>query len=629
MFKNHIKKQIRKTGTYRALEIEKNNLEKQVQKLNTDNENLNDHIKALKDKVQEVNNEKKNLNDKLIANRHFKDLTGFLEESLVSPLLEIPFQEEDKRCFAIMENIAKYLMGLASEVENTTLVSIIMPVYNNVDVVKFAVDSVLGQTYRNIELIIVDDGSEDGSKELLSKLNDDRIVLLDNESYQGVSRTRNIALESASGKYIMYLDSDNIWDSRYVSTMVGAFSELPDAEALYSGQLLFKGDCKHPCAVRFGSFNRSLLINRNYIDLNAFCHKNHIYKRIGGFDESLNNYEDWDWIIRISESVEMYSVPVLLSHHYYNQTDNTITKDKSFDHDLATVREKHKESMQRNYNSALKSSNNITYKISIIIPSYESFDDIRECIDSILALQFNECLEIIVVDNASNQQTVEYLRRLKDENKIKFIQNDINYGFTYAVNQGIAISESNNDIIIMNNDAILTPGSIETMQKAAYELPNCGLIVPQQVLPGGTNSINTHVPYADPKYECDVNLSIWHSNITNVPLFHSGNVLELNFAPFFCVYIKREVLNSSVGLDPELGRHYRSDRIFCDYIRHLMNLKIYYVSDAIVYHKLQKSTEILREISDENSHFYMMLYKNQWDDELKAKLGYKTPLWDI
>jgi Zn-finger protein len=89
------------------------------------------------------------------------------------------------------------------------------------------------------------------------------------------------------------------------------------------------------------------------------------------------------------------------------------------------------------------------------------------------------------------------------------------------------------------------------------------------------------------------------------------------------------VLNSSVGLDPELGRHYRSDRIFCDYIRHLMNLKIYYVSDAIVYHKLQKSTEILREISDENSHFYMMLYKNQWDDELKAKLGYKTPLWDI
>lgn len=629
MLKNQIKKQIRKTGTYRVLEIEKKNLENQVEKLRTNNENLNDHINTLKDKVQKLNNENKKLNDKLISKRNFKDLSGFLGESLVSPLLQIPFREEDKRCFAIMENIAKHLMGLSSEVENTTLVSIIMPVYNSVDTVKFAVDSVLEQTYRNIELVIVDDGSEDGSKELLNKFNDDRIILLENENSQGVSRARNLALESANGKYIMYLDSDNIWDPRYISTMVGAFSELPDAEALYSGQLLFKNNCKNPYAVRFGNFNRSLLINKNYIDLNAFCHKNNIYKRIGVFDESLNYYVEWDWIIRISESAKMYSVPVLLSHHYYDQTDNILTNDKNWVHNINAVREKHKKRMQRTYNHALKSSNNLSYEISIIIPSYESLDDIRRCIDSILALQFNESLEIIVVDNASDQQIVDYLSQLKNENKIKFIQNNINYGFTYAVNQGIAISKFNNDIIIMNNDAILTPGCIEVMQKAAYELPQCGLIVPQQVLPGGTNSINTHVPYADPKYDCDVNLSIWHSNIINVPLFHSGNVLELSFAPFFCVYIKRDVLNSSVGLDPELGRHYRSDRIFCDYIRHVMNLKIYHVADAIVYHKLQKSTEFLREISDKNSNFDMMLQKNRWDEELKAKLGYNTPLWDI
>ena len=53
----------------------------------------------------------------------------------------------------------------------------------------------------------------------------------------------------------------------------------------------------------------------------------------------------------------------------------------------------------------------------------------------------------------------------------------------------------------------------------------------------------------------------------SVLLFHYGDVLELNFAPFFCVYIKREVINNSLGLDAELGRHYRSDRIFCNYIK--------------------------------------------------------------
>ena len=160
--------------------------------------------------------------------------------------------------------------------------------------------------------------------------------------------------------------------------------------------------------------------------------------------------------------------------------------------------------------------------------------------------------------------------------QIKLIKNDINYGFTYAVNQGIEIAETGNDIVIMNNDAMLTPGAIEAMQKAAYELPDCGIVVPQQVLPGDTKTINQHVPFAYPQYECDVNLSAAHANIINVPVFHSGRVVELSFAPFFCVYIKRDVLNNSVGLDAEYGRHYRSDRIFCNYIRHMMNLKIYY-----------------------------------------------------
>jgi len=530
------------------------------------------------------------------SNRRFKDFSGFLRESLLSPLLEIPFREEDKRCFGIMENIAKYLMGFAGDVESTTLVSVIMPVYNRVDTVKNAVDSVLGQTYQNFELIVIDDGSEDGSNELLKKFNDERIILLENESCQGVSKARNRGLESANGEYIMYLDSDNLWDPRYISTMVGAFTMLSDAEALYGGQLLFRGGNDHPFAVRFGSFNRSLLTNRNYIDLNAFCHKHALYKRIGGFDETLNRYVDWDLILRVSESAIMYSVPVLLSHYYYDQADNTLTKDENLVYyNLDILREKLEERLQKRFSSALKLPKDLSNGVSIVIPSYHSLDDIRECIDSILTLNLNEWLEIIVVDNASNHQTVDYLTELEGEDKIKLILNDVNYGFTYAVNQGITLAEPENDIIILNNDAILTPGSIEAMQKAAYELPQCGLICPQQVLYGGTKTINTHVPYANPKYDCDVNLSAFHSNVINVPLFHAGDVLELNFAPFFCVYIKRDVLNNSLGLDPELGRHYRSDRIFCDYIRHVMNLKIYYIPSAIVYHKLQKSTNVLKK----------------------------------
>ena len=87
--------------------------------------------------------------------------------------------------------------------------------------------------------------------------------------------------------------------------MVGAFFKLPDADAVYSGQLMFIEDQKHPFAVRFGSLNRSLLQNRNYIDLNAFCHTNDLYNSIGEFDESLGKLSDWDWIMRTSEDAQI------------------------------------------------------------------------------------------------------------------------------------------------------------------------------------------------------------------------------------------------------------------------------------------------------------------------------------
>ena len=120
-------------------------------------------------------------------------------------------------------------------------------------------------------------------------------------------------LQLPSGKYIAYLDSDNLWDSRYLAAMIGAFLELPDAEAIYSGQLLFKGEQKHPFAVRFGSFNRSLLTNRNYIDINALCHTKELYNRIGGFDETLIRLVDYD----LDHAHSRTSSNVLCSSHAF------------------------------------------------------------------------------------------------------------------------------------------------------------------------------------------------------------------------------------------------------------------------------------------------------------------------
>ena len=310
-----------------------------------------------------------------IQHRSFTDFSGYLANSVISPLVYAPFREQDKRCFATMENLTRYLTNLSLNVEDKYLVSVIMPVYNRIDTVKSAIDSVLEQSYKNIELIIVDDGSNDGTKELLENIDDPRIILQRNESRKGVSNARNRGLEVAKGKYIAYLDSDNVWDSRYVAAMVGAFINLPDAEVLYSGQLLFKGKNKHPFAVRFGSFNRSLLTNRNYIDLNALCHTKDINKRIGGFDESLIRLVDYDLIMRMSETAQIYSVPILLSHYYFDKAPNTITNIPGYEDYLDIVRDKRRDRLEYNNQKLdvidLKSDKAI-HKVSVIIPKLRS-----------------------------------------------------------------------------------------------------------------------------------------------------------------------------------------------------------------------------------------------------------------
>ena len=216
------------------------------------------------------------------------------------------------------------------------------------------------------------------------------------------------------------------------------------------------------------------------------------------------------------------------------------------------------------------------------------------------------------------------MKTLQYDSKFKIIFNDINFGFSYAVNQAIEIADKDSDILLLNNDAILTEGAIESMQEYAYSLPECGMVVPQQILPGGTPTINTHVPYAVPNFDCDTTPSDYQKNIVNMPIFHNGEVLQLNFSPFFCAYIRRDVFDKSNGIDARLGRHYRSDRIFCDFLTNVMNLKIYHVSRAKVYHKLQKSTSKLKK----NEKMYdIMFIKNEWEDELAKKLGYEQPPW--
>ena len=91
------------------------------------------------------------------------------------------------------------------------LVSIIMPSYNTGKFIKESINSVINQTYTNWELIIVDDCSKDNTDEIVNSINDNRIIYLKNEKNSGAAISRNKALKEAKGRWIAFLDSDDLW----------------------------------------------------------------------------------------------------------------------------------------------------------------------------------------------------------------------------------------------------------------------------------------------------------------------------------------------------------------------------------------------------------------------------------
>lgn len=533
---------------------------------NLEIDGLKKHIADKDSKIQNLNNNLTSKDNELKkVSFPYANFDEYLAESHVFPLVWSPFSDESKRCFAFMEEVARYLINKVEQSDRKPLISVIMPVYNRKDVVMKAIDSVLNQTYENFELVVVDDASTDGTGELLDQINHEKVKVIHHQQNKYASGARNTGVRESSGELIAYLDSDNLLDERYLAATVGAFLQLPDAGGLYSAQYRYETYDSQPFAVQFAALNKSLLHNHNFIDMNCFAHRREIFEEIGGFDETLKGADDWELILKVSNKFKVYSVPFLLSKCYVGVVENRVSD--LVPTDMGKI---------RSQNEVLPTkASNLDKKLTAIIPIFDSDENLDKCINRIESLNLSN-LNVVISNNTSID-----LSKYNSKENINVIQNRSRSGFANAVNEGLAFADFDSDILLLSKDALVTEGAIESLQRHAYSLPDCGLVVSTQVLPKGS-LIQKHVPYAHGDYWCDITPSKYRKNIINVPLFHNGEILELNLAPFFCTYVKRDILNAHGNLNVDLGKHYHSLRLFSEYVRHILNLKIYHVSEAIV-----------------------------------------------
>ena len=533
-----------------------NEFESKISALELKLKNYEEKIKIYQSKINELNVFIKNFEQKM----QYSNFDNFLANTYLFPVIEAPFNKEQEECFNVMENIEKYLLSNVSKIYEKPLVSVIMPIYNRSSTIERAINSVLNQSYKNLELILIDDGSTDETLSIVKNIKDERIKLIIHEENKGVSVARNTGLKNANGKYVAYLDSDNEWDSKYLEATVGGFIELPDADAVYSGQLIYDKFDSPIKFVRFGSYNKSLLHNNNYIDMNCFVHKLDIYKEIGGFNSELKRLVDWDFILRISNSFTIYSLPILLSKYYEHNADNRIS-------DTIQLDEYRQELLKRN-KIIPKKIFNLFKKVNIIVHYKTSLNSLKKCLQSIIDVCDFNYVTVYIIDIRNSNEIKIYIDSLNNDN-FKIIDD-------YSLNK----IDFEGDILLLSDNAILTEGSIELMQKSSYDLQDCGIVVTKQILQEGKSDIRKHVPYANPSRGGDITASYEYKNLINMPVFNNDKILELNYAPLFCNYIKRDIFNQFYE---QFG--FSNDyHLLLNYIQNILKLKIYYNPEINIYH---------------------------------------------
>lgn len=186
-------------------------------------------------------------------------------------------------------------------------VSVIMPTYNRADYLKKSVQSVLDQTFSKFEIIIINNYSTDNTLDVISAFNDNRIKVINFKNEGIIAKSRNQGIMQADGKYIAFLDDDDLWCPDKLELQVKYLGEHPEFDLVYSNALIIdehgtrKGLLKDSKDAKTGQIFLDLLYE-NFVPILTVLMKREIFESIGSLteDTSMIGREDYECWLRAS-----------------------------------------------------------------------------------------------------------------------------------------------------------------------------------------------------------------------------------------------------------------------------------------------------------------------------------------
>lgn len=212
---------------------------------------------------------------------------------------------------------------------NLPLVSIIIPCFNSENYIAECLNSVLAQDYKNLEVIVVDDGSQDDSLNIIKSYTN---IQLYTQKNSGACVARNLGLSKSRGKYIKFLDSDDFLEPSIIKKQVDLAEQLDEDRIVYGDYYLFRNYQKNYENVYLEEANQTALLILGDILTSTPLHRKWMLDKVKGFDERFKNGQEWNLHVRLSSEGFIFHHQKLAIYNYrIHQDPNRISVKKSND----------------------------------------------------------------------------------------------------------------------------------------------------------------------------------------------------------------------------------------------------------------------------------------------------------
>ena len=357
---------------------------------------------------------------------------------------------------------------------NKPKISVVLNTHNGrKDMCKLAIESVLSQSYKDFELIVIDDASNDGTDEMVVSFNDDRIKYIHRDvNFGNDTRPKNEGVLASSGEYIALLDSDNTYRPDHLAILLKAIQDDSSIDLVYGDRFIIDDIAGVDRGLGVASeFDVPLLLKRNYIDTSDVLIKREAIFAVGGFDERYKKYVDWNLWLRMAKfGIKMKHVAKLITnYHLHSEMKSLTVKDRQSD-GSASIPLGSAPVFKPEWDA---------YDVEIVLPflgkaeeptvaiysiTYDRLPETKESFKSLYELAGYK-FDHIIVDNHSTDGTVDWLKELKPSGfckSVKVVFNEDNKGISIASNQAVRlikeeykpdlIGKYDNDAISLNSD---------------------------------------------------------------------------------------------------------------------------------------------------------------------------------